>query len=241
VPVEPVDLADVVDLFGSRFETCARERAGAVKCWGVAEGGVFGSHETTPNGPIELAGLRGATHMSFDQKYACAVLADGGVACWGEHPALNDDDPRGLSDFQRIWGIDDAIAVSASVGAVCVLRKSGNVVCIGSNHEGHLGDGTDQSRWGATSDTVIPVYPEDVDTRDGNGPQPPRRLRKRPAGPRSTRLVNVVGLNDAVAIGADGYATCALRKTGTLACWGTHLPGTKIDRSNVARDVPSPP
>jgi hypothetical protein len=85
------------------------------------------------------------------------------------------------------------------------------------------------------------VYPEDVDTRAAGGPNPPQRLRKRPAGPRSTKLMNVVGLSDAVAIAQYGYGMCALRKAGTLACWGTHLPGTRIDRSNVAHDVPTPP
>lgn len=240
-PVEPLDLGDVVDLFGSSFVTCARERAGAVKCWGVGEHGVLGPFGSTPNGPVELVGLRGSVDVSFAQQYACAVLSDDGVACWGDHYGKNDDDPTGAYDFQRIWGVNDASSVVAGVQATCILRKTGNVVCIGSGHEGHLGDGGDRARWGVTDDTVVPVYPEDVDTRAAGGPNPPRRLRKRPPGARSTKLMNVLGLSDAVAIAQYGYGMCALRKTGTLACWGTHLPGTKIDRSNVAHDVPTPP
>jgi hypothetical protein len=240
-PVEPLDLDDVIDLFGGSFDHCARERKGAVKCWGVAEHGILGPLESTPKGPVEIIGIRGATDLSLAQAYACAVLSDGGVACWGDHYGKNDDDPKGAFDFQRIWGVNDAVSVIAGVQATCILRKTGNVVCLGFDHEGWLGDGGDRPRWGVTDDTVIPVYPEDVDTRAAGGPNPPRRLRKRPAGPRSTKLVNVVGLSDAVAIAQYGYGMCALRKTGGLACWGTHLPGTKIDRANVARDVPAPP
>jgi hypothetical protein len=165
-PVEPRDLNDVVDLFGGGFDACARERGGAVKCWGVAESGVLGPFDSTPNGPVELAGIRGATDLSFMQKYACAVLSDGGVACWGEHYGLNDDDPHGAFAFQRIWGVNDAVSVVAGVAATCILRKTGNVVCLGYDHEGQLGDGAERPRWGVTDDTVIPVYPEDLDTRD---------------------------------------------------------------------------
>jgi hypothetical protein len=240
-PVELLDLGDVVDLFGASFDTCARERTGAVKCWGVAEHGVLGPLESTPKGPVELVGIRGAIDLAFAQQYACAVLSDGGVACWGDHYGKNDDDPKGAFDFQRIWGVNDAVSVVAGVQATCILRKTGNVVCLGYDHEGWLGEGGDRPRWGVTDDTVIPVYPEDVDTRAAGGPPPPRRLRKRPPGPRSTKLMNVVGLGDAVAIAQYGYGICALRKIGTLACWGTHLPGTKVDHSNVARDVPNPP
>jgi len=241
-PVEPLGLSDVIDLFSNRFEACARERAGAVKCWGVAEHGTLGPFGETPNGPVELVGIRGAIDVSIAQQYACAVLSDGGVACWGDHYGKNDDDPKGAYDFQRIWGVNDAVSVIAGVQATCILRKTGNVVCLGYGHEGHLGDGVgDRPRWGVTDDTVIPVYPEDVDTRAAGGPNPPKRLRKHPPGARSTKLMNVVGLGDAVAIAEYGYGLCALKKTGALACWGTHLPGTKIDQSNVAREVPSPP
>jgi hypothetical protein len=240
-PVEPLGLHDVVDLFEGRFDACARERSGAVKCWGVAEHGVLGPFGTTPNGPVELVGIRGATDASFAESYACAVLSDGVVACWGDHYGKNDDDPKGAHDFQRIGGVSDAVSVVAGVQATCILRKTGNVVCLGYDHEGWLGDGGDRPRWGVTDDTVIPVYPEDVDTRAAGGPPPPQRLRKRPPGARPTKLMNVVGLADAVAIAEYGYGICALKKTGALACWGTHLPGTKIDRSNVAHDVPNPP
>ena len=242
-PVEPIGLGDSVDLFGGSFETCARGAAGTVWCWGVAEHGTFGPFEETKTGAIELAGLRGATDLVFTQSYACAVLVDGGVACWGdEQPGANDDDPRGPYGFQRIFGIQDAVSIAPSTGSMCVLRRTGQVVCWGFDHDGQLGDGTDRRRFGPTDDTVVPIVPEDVASGNANGAPPPRRLIKRvKTGPRSTRLVNVIGLNDAVAIANDGDATCALRKTGALACWGTHLPGTKIDVSSVARPIPSPP
>lgn len=246
-PVEPIGLGDSVNLFGGSFETCARGATGTVWCWGVAEHGTFGPFEETKNGAIELAGLRGATDVVFTQSYACAVLADGGVACWGDdQPGANDDDPKGPFGFQRIFGIQDAVSIAPGTGSMCVLRRTGNVVCWGYDHDGQLGDGTDRRRFGPTDDTVVPIVPEDVasgvSTRSGHGTPPPRRLINRTkTGPRSTRLVNVVGVSDAVAIANDAYATCALRKTGGLVCWGTHLPGTTIDVSNVARAVPNPP
>jgi hypothetical protein len=53
--------------------------------------------------------------------------------------------------------------------------------------------------------------------------------------------VNVVGLTDAVDLANDGFATCALRKTGSIVCWGSHIPATKIDRTSTPRAIPSPP
>ena len=240
-PVEPLGLGEVVDLYGSRFTTCARAKAsGVVSCWGVGEHGVLGPFDTTPDGPVEMVGLRGATDLAFEQQWACAVLADGGVACWGDHPAANDDDPRGAYSFQRVYGLHDAVAIALGPFHACALRRTGQVVCFGANNEGQLGDGTTKSRWGATDDTVVPLTPEDVGTGMGTGPVTPR-LRKRPPGPRSERLVHVSALNDAVQLANDGFATCALRRTGALVCWGAHLPGTKVDSATVATPVPGPP
>jgi alpha-tubulin suppressor-like RCC1 family protein len=243
-PVEPLDLGESADLFSGAFETCARTKTGTVSCWGVAEHGVFGPFAETTKGPIELAGIRGATYLTFTQAFACAVLADGGMACWGDHPGLNDDDPRGPYNFQRIFGLTDAVSVVPQSGSLCVLRRNGQVVCFGMNHEGQLGEGTEnKGRFGPTDDTIIPVLPEDVRTSvAGRGAATtPHLLKRSSSGPRSTRLVNVVGLTDAVDLANDGFATCALRKTGSIVCWGSHIPATKIDRTSTPRAIPSPP
>jgi len=238
-PVEPLDLADVVDVFGGRFEACARVATGAIECWGVAEHQTLGSVEGTPNGPIELVGLRGATDIAFEQQWACATLADGGVACWGDgNVAKNDDEPPAPFSFQHVCGFHDGIALALGIGHACVLQRSGHVTCFGSNHESQLGDGTKKSRFGGTDDTLIPVSPADVASGRGGGYHNPPL--KRPPGPRSERLVHVVGVSDAVQIANDGFATCALRRTGTIVCWGKHLPGTKIDEVNVATPIPGP-
>ena len=240
-PVSVPGVSDTVSLFGSRSATCSREARGRVLCWGVARHGVFGPVETTADGPVEMVGLRGATDIALTDSYACAVLGDGGVACWGDHPGLNGDDPVGPWNFQRIYGLHDAVGLSLESQAACVLRGDGHVTCFGFNHNGELGDGTNQKRFGVTDDTVIPRTLLDIVSLAG---QPddgiaPSRPKRRP-GPRSNHIVDVVGVSDAVAIANDESATCALRKTGALACWGRGLPGTG-DRSDVAKPSAGPP
>lgn len=81
--------------------------------------------------PTAVAGKRakGATWLSVGHRQACAVVADGKVACWG----ARDGDPSELSGITR---------VSAGYPNACAITDDAHVRCWGTNVYGALGDGT---------------------------------------------------------------------------------------------------
>ena len=96
----------------------------------------------------------------------------------------------------RVLGITDAKAIAARGEHSCALHQDGTISCWGSNDWGQLGDGNSG---------------ED----DGND----RRYIF------SSAPVEVVGITDAISIAAGGGHSCALRRTGTISCWGDNYWG----------------
>jgi alpha-tubulin suppressor-like RCC1 family protein len=69
-------------------------------------------------------------------KYACALLTDGTVHCWGEAiPAVDaaQDQPYRMSVFKR-----PATSLFAGSGVICTGLADGSLWCVGSNREGRL-------------------------------------------------------------------------------------------------------
>lgn len=113
---------------------------GRVYCWGVNTNGE--SDPRTPGGttptPTEIPDIAGASQVVLGQAHACA-LVDGSVRCWGsrDRGALGDGVPAtepAPSSPVTVSGLDDAIALSSSVGAMtCALRAGGALVCWGED------------------------------------------------------------------------------------------------------------
>jgi alpha-tubulin suppressor-like RCC1 family protein len=100
--------------------TCA-VHAGRVLCWGQNDEGQLGdntkaNHQT----PAPVSGISEAVGVRSGEGLACALTANGAVACWGE----------GLGT-RTIPGIADAVDVAASFRLVCAVRRSGTVACAG--------------------------------------------------------------------------------------------------------------
>jgi alpha-tubulin suppressor-like RCC1 family protein len=110
--------------------------------------------------------------------------------------------------IERVDGIDDAVEVASSVDSACVRLGSGAVVCWGSNEHGQLGGGV--------------VGAADV----SHEPAP----HKRPT--------RVVGLSDAVSISVGKVHACAVRRTGTVVCWGSNEDDQAGQRDRPVSYVP---
>ena len=79
---------------GSSGFTCALLSNAAVSCWGVNNTGQLGSATagcSDGNGgscsevPIPVPGLTGVTALTAGESFACAVLTNGTVDCWGDN------------------------------------------------------------------------------------------------------------------------------------------------------------
>lgn len=149
----------------------------------------------------------------------------------GSRPAAPDPDPF--------------VEVSAGNQHSCALQKSGGVMCWGNNTYGQLGNDTRSD-----SRTMVAVrgLSDAVEIEAGGDFSCARRRsgsvvcwgnnqlgqlgdgRGVKVGAWSTRPTAVQGLSDAVDVGAGEMFACALRRGGTVVCWGEASSG-QIDSS----------
>ena len=170
--------------------------------------------------------------------YGCAILLSHEVLCWGNNAPVSGIIP----------GIDDAVVVSAGVEHTCVALRTGRVKCWGSNRNGQLGNGTQNSSTspvtvigvggsGALSNIVEVAASAKYDftcalssagnvmcwgfNSHGGIGNPSVSTYTSTATP-----VNVLELSTnnpltgvkTIAVGS--YATCAVKTSGAAFCWG---------------------
>lgn len=157
-------------------------------------------------------GLVGATAISMSAGFACALLSNRTVQCWG------DDFSGTLGDGMRgptqpapgsvVPGVANAVAITTSDRFVCALLANddvshGGVRCWGTNNGGEIGDGT------APTGQVV--------------------------GPTAVR-----DLSGAVAIGSGINHACAVLASGVGECWGQNFSGQLGDGDTTPLFAPSP-
>lgn len=225
VPVPVKGLSGVVSLVSYGVGYCAVLASRTVDCWGYSNGpypggtpgeaaGLLGngSSETQSDVPVAVRGLTGvksliAVRTGYGAAGAiCALLASGGVKCWGSDSAtmgggntgtglLGDGGSAASSSVPvAVKGLTGTVVSLASAQAgVCALLASGGAECWGDNNYDELGDG----KLG--------------DLGGGGGPG---------TQTASNVAVPVKGLSGAKSIVSDGYGFCALLRSGGAACWG---------------------
>lgn len=163
--------------------------------------------------PQAVPGLDRAAQIAAGVKHACARMADGSVSCWGDNTygQLGDGSPR--SSRRPVPALVQGPVAQIVSGAfhTCALRQSGSAVCWGINDDGQSGPGP---TW--TCNAADRVY---------------ACLRR----PR-----RVIGVHDAIALGAGQWHTCALRRSGSISCWGANKVGQLGDGTTDKRPEPQP-
>jgi hypothetical protein len=135
-----------------------------------------------------------ATSLSLGWYDACAVLADGGVACWGRSFGST---PR------RIAAIDDAERVQVMQGDVAILRKSGTVAFAGERAPAF-------ERTTHVAAVSREMWSRCVLLRDASV------HCAAPAAPSARR---VEGFRKATAVSVGRMVSCALADGGKVFCW----------------------
>lgn len=132
---------DVKQLAAGGATSCQITDEGAVQCWGQLAGGVEKS-----NVPKTVEGLsEGVTAISLGNKYssyACALLKNGRLKCWGNNSSgqLGDGTLQSRSMPQNVLALDEIVtAISTGMDHACALLITGGVKCWGSNYYGQLG------------------------------------------------------------------------------------------------------
>jgi alpha-tubulin suppressor-like RCC1 family protein len=227
-PVEVSGLSSgVTAVVAGHDYSCALLGTGGVKCWGSNGSGQLGDGTGVDRlTPVDVIGLSsGVRAISTGFRTSCAVMATGGVKCWGYGYGPTAVDISGLSGVTAIsamgpicaltdtgdvkcrggdyeWtpvpGLSSGVtAVATNAGHGCALTSAHGVKCWGLNDFGQLGDGT-------TSDRSTPV--------------------------------DVSGLGRGViAIAAGGFYSCAVTATGGAKCWGSNGAGALGDGTVIGR------
>lgn len=208
--------------------------------------------------PAEMPGLKGITAISAGESHACALHRSGEVTCWGEPEYTGGGVDTSEMDYEereklskdpvKLEGLKDVVQISAGDQHTCVVRKTKQILCWGSNWSGELGDGSQEKR-------VVPSQVQLIDDATavvaGHGHTCARRESGKvlcwgenrygqlgSGKPGSRGMVEVQGMTGAVALAAGENVSCAALATGGVQCWGAASRGRL--GNGVLSDDPTP-
>ena len=147
IPVDVAGLRNATALGLGGDHSCAVV-GGGVQCWGSNQWGQLGYGNASPGSvyptPGAVWGIAGATSLTAGWYHNCAIVAGGGVKCWGsnDHGQLGNG---ALVDSVLpvvTNGISGATALASGWYHSCAIIAGGAVQCWGWNDKGQLGDGT---------------------------------------------------------------------------------------------------
>ena len=154
--VTPVDVlglpGPVVSMSAGGVQTCALTSRGELLCWGGnADGQVGDGSLINRRLPTAVAGLdAGVRAVAAGWKHTCAILADEGMACWGQNDRgqlgngslLDSGIPLQVTRLPKALLLDVGGIRSGNVSHSCAFARGGGLHCWGANVEGQLGIGT---------------------------------------------------------------------------------------------------
>jgi alpha-tubulin suppressor-like RCC1 family protein len=237
----------------------ARSGVSGVPVWAVdATGATVATTFTDTQGAFTL-GLLAVGDYTVHFKNATGAVAAGGTTpvtfAVDDDPSLDhsNDGIAGRLDLAtgRQLALDHVTAIGGGGSHTCAARADGTVWCWGYNVDGGLGNGTFDNFstmpvqvTGITDATAVAAgQGHSCALRRGGtvscwGFNEDGELGNPAPWPRSPTPVAVNGIDDAVAITAGAFHTCAIRDGGSVACWGYDHSGQLGDGATVSSPSP---
>lgn len=151
------ELVDVAEVVAEDAYTCAVQRDGQLFCWGENLYGVIGRDpqgwDPATDGlesykfpsPQKVEGLEDIVRIAGNRVTMCALRGDGQLFCWGDDwtgimrlPSVDGTSPNTTTP-QAIPEADDIVDFDLDFNHGCVIRRSGEVACWGSDFHGAIG------------------------------------------------------------------------------------------------------
>ena len=197
------------------------EGRGVVRCWGARTNGVSGIGEyTLPDfeqcncldpwldGPTSIAmpGSESAEYVAIGGESACAILANGRVACWGRNDQGQAGSERSVRESgclaeacemspRLIRSIGQVVGLSVGGEHACAVTATGHLYCWGRNDRAQTGLRSDPER---CTEAAIPCVRQ----------------------PQQVERIPLV-----VDVAAGRAHTCVLTRSGQVQCWGDNTKG----------------
>ncbi len=248
VPVLTRNVSDAIKIGAGGNTSCAIRAAGSVACWGSNEFGQIGNGATA-NAPLAVAvgGLSHIVELGAGMRHVCALDDAGRVWCWGQNITgqLGDgttDSPRRTPVAAQITGVTH---LTAGLNHTCATKNDGSVWCWGQNNLGQVGLSTSSAAEPVPKQ--VPALANIVEINAGGyeqaGPISHTCARERSGhvwcwgsntfgelgNDTSSSQVSapstIESMPDAFAIGVGAKHSCAIRRNGTLWCWGSNDQG----------------
>jgi alpha-tubulin suppressor-like RCC1 family protein len=232
-----------VQLAAGTRHTCARYSDGTVRCWGSNHYGELGNGMPTPEAgpsPPVQAQIAGTTDLAVGYRHSCAIVQTH-VYCWGANGFGQLGLDHGTHGVPTPVPVPDAFTkVAAGVWATCALDVAATLQCWGDYSNGELG--VDPSTIDAGDDSGITTTPTYVTLP---GLAIPSALSMQlfsqcallggsvacwPQSDADGGILSyapqvVPALMDAVGVATSDTHSCAVRRDGTVACWGGNSNG----------------
>ncbi len=131
VPVGVSGITTASALTANLDHVCALLKSGKVECWDEDEFGDLGNGSSSfkPSAtPVTVSGINTATQIAAGYWHNCAVLASGGVDCWGDN--LFGDLGDGKTEYEQ-EDSDVPVAVSGVTGATAISANEFVTVAYG--------------------------------------------------------------------------------------------------------------
>lgn len=188
------------------------------------------------NLPRRVVGLTDVQSIVAGASFACALLSDSTVACWGQNNfgQLGDGGAGGDSAVPRlVRHVSGAVSLTAGEGHACATLESGEFKCWGRNDWGQLGDPSANALLRVSSMAAGALHTCALLTSQSVLCWGDNRAHELGA-PGGAPLDASDG---ATQIAAGGTYTCALRVSGKVTCWGNLDPSCRIGCGSDASDV----
>ena len=237
VPVPAaVAVPDAIRIASGKNHTCVVRKGGHVVCWGDNQDGQIGNGLTNARSlvPDDVKGITDAISLACGASFSCAVRGTGAVMCWGS--GLAGQLGNGLRQIAPLAGpvsnVDRVVAISAGESHACAVREDGSVLCWGDGFAGQLGNGDQKDRLTPTPvpmlDNVMTVAAGARSTcvlKTSGAVQcwGENKLGQLGTGAASdTPILTPTPVNgvDAIALWAGADHACAVKRSGSVACWG---------------------